>query len=134
MLVVVQLAIRRFLQGGDPYRIYQVPWDVPLPYGPVMWGPLVLPFLLHADVRFVTLAGMLFVPIACAITAVAIAARGRRALAAAWMTVPLAMAINPELRHFVSVAHTLVYWPLLALLALLVTRERWTPPPSRPAC
>ena len=65
MLVVIQLAIRRLLQGGNPYTIYHVPWDVPLPYGPVMWAPLIVPSLLHADVRFVTLAGVLFVPIAC---------------------------------------------------------------------
>jgi hypothetical protein len=67
MLVVIQLAIRRLLQGGDPYATYQVPWNVPLPYGPATWGPLVVPFLLHADVRFVTLAGLMFVPIAGAI-------------------------------------------------------------------
>jgi hypothetical protein len=33
MLVVIQLAVKRLLQGGDPYSIYHVPWDVPLPYG-----------------------------------------------------------------------------------------------------
>ena len=57
--------------------MYQVPWEVTLPYGPVMWAPLVVPLLLHADVRFVTLVGVLFVPAACGIAAVVDAARGR---------------------------------------------------------
>jgi hypothetical protein len=125
MLVVIQLAIRRLLQGGDPYAIYHVPWDVPLPYGPVMWAPFIAPLLLHADVRFVSLAGYLFVPLGCAAAAIAAAANGRRALALGWLTVLAAIAVNPEMRHFVAVAHTAVYWPLLALLAWLVSRDRW---------
>jgi hypothetical protein len=125
MLVVIQLAIRRLLQGGNPYAIYHVPWPVPLPYGPVMWAPFIAPFLLHADVRFVSLAGVVFVPVLCAIAAVIAALRGQRALAAAWLIVLLAIAISPDLRHFIAVAHTPVYWPLLALLAWLVARERW---------
>ncbi|HEX3645386.1 MAG TPA: hypothetical protein VHT95_07245 [Vicinamibacterales bacterium] len=125
MLVVIQLAIHRLLQGGDPYAIYHVPWDVPMPYGPAMWGPLVVPVLLHADVRFITLAGALFVPIACGIAAVSWAARGERALTLAWLTVPLALALSPELRHFIEVGHTPVYWPMLGLFAWLVARDRW---------
>ena len=125
MLVVVQLGIRRLLQGGDPYAMYAVPWPITLPYGPVLWAPLVLPALAHADVRFATLIGFLFVPVACAIVAVAEAARGRRASAAAWLIVPCALAFSPDFRHFVSIGHTPAYWPLLALLAWLVAREHW---------
>jgi hypothetical protein len=125
MLVVIQLAIRRFLQGGNPYATYHVPWEVPLTYGPVMWAPFIAPLLLHADVRFVSLAGVLFVPIACAVAAVAAAASGRRALTLAWLAVLAAIAISPDLRHFVAVAHTPVYWPLLALLAWLTSRDQW---------
>ena len=125
MLVVIQLAIRRLLQGGSPYAIYHVPWDVPLPYGPVMWAPFIVPLLLHADVRFVSIAGVLFVPIACAIASVYAAARRRAALAIAWLVVALAIAVSPELRQFISVGHTPVYWPLLGLAAWLVVRERW---------
>jgi hypothetical protein len=125
MLVVIQLAIRRLLQGGDPYSMYHVPWDVPLPYGPVMWAPLIPPFLLHADVRFVTVAGMVFTPLATVVAAVATAARGQRALAIGFLIVVGALAMSGDLRHFVPVGHTPVYWPLLGLLAWLVTREQW---------
>jgi hypothetical protein len=125
MLVVIQLAIQRLLQGGNPYAIYHVPWEVPLTYGPVMWAPFIAPLLLHADVRFASLAGVLFVPIACAVASIAAAASGRRALTLAWLAVLAAIAINPDLRHFVAVAHTPVYWPLLALLAWLTSRDQW---------
>lgn len=125
MLVVIQLGIRRLLQGGDPYRMYQVPWDLALPYGPLMWAPLIVPHLLHVDVRFVTLIGFLFVPVACAIASAGEAARGYRWSSAGWAIVPCAIALSPELRKFVSIGHTPAYWPLLALFAWLVTQERW---------
>jgi hypothetical protein len=39
--------------------------------------------------------------------------------------VPCALALSTDMRHFVSIGHTPVYWPLLALFAWLVARERW---------
>ena len=126
MLIVIQQGIRRLLQGNNPYAIFHIPWDATLPYGPVMWAPLVLPTLLHADIRFVTVLGYLFVPTACAIAAIDEAAHGRRAGALAWLAVPCALALSPEMRHFVSIGHTPVYWPLIALFAWLVARERWS--------
>jgi hypothetical protein len=125
MLVVAQLGIRRLLQGGDPYRMFQVPWDLALPYGPMLWAPLIAPHLLHADVRFVTLIGFLFVPFACAIVSAVEAARGRRWSSLGWAIVACAIAWSPALRQFVSIGHTPSYWPLLALFAWLVTQERW---------
>jgi hypothetical protein len=125
MLVVVQLGIRRLLQGSNPYTMYNVPWPAPLPYGIVMWAPMVVPHLLHTDVRFTTILGALFVPVACAVAAVSDARRGRYALALAWLAVAAAIAFNPELRGFMSIGHTPAYWPLLPLFAWLVGRERW---------
>ncbi|MFI5178631.1 MAG: hypothetical protein ACHQO8_08710, partial [Vicinamibacterales bacterium] len=125
MLVVIQLGIRRMLQAKNPYTMYQVPWDATMPYGPLMWGPYIAPYLLHADLRFLTIAGELFVPVACAIAAVAGAANGRVAPVAAWLVVLSAIAMSPDLRGFASVGHTPSYWPLLALFAWLAVRERW---------
>jgi hypothetical protein len=125
MLVVVQLGIRRLLHGLNPYTIYNVPWPAPLPYGIVMWAPLIVPHLLHADVRFATVLGALFVPVAGAAAAVVNAQHARLALAFAWLTVVAAIGFNPALRGFLSIGHTPAYWPLLALFAWLVGRERW---------
>ena len=39
MLIVIREATRRFLDGGNPYatyRAYDAPWDVVLPYGPLL--------------------------------------------------------------------------------------------------
>ena len=52
MLVVVQLGIERFLQAKNPYTMYHVPWEAPLPYGPMLWTPFIVPTLLHADQKF----------------------------------------------------------------------------------
>ena len=125
MLVVVQLGIRRLLQGHTPYTMYRVPWPATLPYGPVMWAPMIVPFVLHADVRFATLVGALCVPAACALAAMG---RGRRAdlgAAAAWLAVLAAMTFSPDLRGFMSMGHTPAYWPLLPLFAWIVRREQW---------
>ena len=125
MLIVVQQGLQRMLQGRNPYTIYRVPWDAPLPYGPMLWAPFAVPMLLHADVRFLTVAGELFVPAACAIAAVVSASRGHFAACAACLAMLAATCLNPDLERFASIGHTPAYWPLLALLAWLVVRERW---------
>ena len=51
MLVIIEHAIRLFLEGGNPYSIHKVPWDAPLSYGPVLWIPFVVPHLLLLRVR-----------------------------------------------------------------------------------
>lgn len=125
MLIVVQLGIRRMVQGNNPYATYHLPWDATLPYGPLLWAPYVVPFLLRADVRFVTLLGQIFVPVACALGAVTTAARGRWFTTVAWTSALAAACFNPDLERFASIGHTPAYWPLIALFAWLVAAERW---------
>jgi hypothetical protein len=125
MLIVVQQGLQRMLQGRNPYTIYHVPWDAPLPYGPMLWAPYAIPMALHADVRFLTVAGELFLPMACAIGAVVSAARRRLAASAACLVMLAAICLNPDLERFASIGHTPVYWPLLALFVWLTARGRW---------
>jgi hypothetical protein len=86
---------------------------------------MLIPYLLHADVRFATIAGALFVPAACAMAAVAEARLGRFAIAVAWLATMAAVALNGPMRDFIAIGHTPTYWPLLALFAWLVARKRW---------
>ena len=125
MLIVIQLGIRRLLQGHTPYAMYQVPWPATLPYGPVMWAPMIVPFLLHADVRFATLLGALVVPAACGAAAFARAKRDDAVGATGWLVLLAALAFSPDLRSFMSIGHTPAYWPLLPLFAWALHRERW---------
>ena len=125
MLAVIEAAIRALLKGRDPYAMYKVPWDAPLPYGPVLWAPFVLPHVLNADLRFVTIAGQAFVPLCCAAVAAVESARGRLRSAAAWLVVLSAIVFNPALMTFATVGHTPSYWPLIPLFAAFVTAERW---------
>src|SRR5207248_11358123 len=56
MLIVIREATRRLLSGHNPYvtyRSYDAPWDMAMPYGPALWGPFVIPQLLHVDFRIV---------------------------------------------------------------------------------
>jgi hypothetical protein len=125
MLIVVQEGLRRLAQGHNPYTIYRVPWEAPLPYGPVLWGPYAIPMALHADVRFLTVLGELFVPIACGLAAIALSVRGRLIESALCLAMAAAICFNPDFERFASIGHTPSYWPLLALFAWLVVRERW---------
>ena len=126
MLVVVREGLRRMSAGLNPYTIYHVPWAAPLAYGPLLWAPYVIPMLVKVDLRFLTVAGELFVPVACAVVALASARRGRVLHAAAALVLLAAIGFNPDLARFTVVGHTPVYWPLLALFAWFVTRERWS--------
>jgi len=76
-------------------------------------------------VRVLTVAGELFVPVACALAAAVSAARGRLAACAGCLFMLAAMCLNPDLERLASIGHTPVYWPLLALFAWLVAGERW---------
>ena len=125
MLIVIQEGIRRMLRSQNPYTMYHVPWDATLPYGPVLWLPYAVPFVMRVDVRVMALLGELFVPVACALTAMACASRGRYGAAIASLVLLAAAAVSPDLREFSSIAHTPSYWPGIALLAWLVARERW---------
>ena len=46
-------------------------------------------------------------------------------MALSWLAVTAAFVFSPDVRGFVPIGHTPTYWPLLALLAWLVARERW---------
>jgi hypothetical protein len=125
MLPVIDAALGRFLHGRDPYSIYHVPWEAPLGYGPVLWAPFLVPHLLHADMRLVTLFGELAVPGGCALAAIAEAKRGRSLAAVSWLVLIAAIVFNPDLATFTTVGHTPAFWPLLPLFALLITGGQW---------
>jgi hypothetical protein len=125
MLVLIQHGIRRLLDGQNPYTIYQVPWDAPLVYGPMLWGPFTVPHLVGADVRFFTILGALFIATFVAVVAVGQAQQGRHVAALGAVTLLAAIAFSPDLRGFMSIGHTTVYWPLLAVFAWLVAGRRW---------
>jgi hypothetical protein len=126
MLPIVDRGVREIVRFRNPYTTYYIPWKTTLSYGPMLWGPYVIPYLLHADLRFVSLTGLLFIPLACALAATAAALDARRLSAAAWLAMLAILVFNEPLRLFSSYAHTPVYWPLIALFAWLVARERWT--------
>jgi hypothetical protein len=126
MLVVIELGVRRFLSGANPYVIYRVPWEVPLPYGPYLWGPFVIPVTVNGDLRILTLITLLTVPASC-IWAAAICARTGRLVASALFTLLCAaLVFQPAVQHFFVIGHTQVYWPLLVIFAWLLSAERWT--------
>jgi len=125
MLTLVEYGVRRMIHGQNPYTTYYLPWKTTLSYGPLLWGPYIAPYLLHADLRFIALIGELFVPAACALCAVALASNGRIVSAAVWIGVLAVLAFNASLFDFVPISHTPVYWPLVALFAWLVGSGRW---------
>ena len=126
MLIGVQAGLHRMLAGQNPYTLYYVPWEVPLPYGPLLWGPYAVPMLLGADVRFLTVSGELFVPVTCGVAAAISVSRGHVLTAASCLVLLTVMSFSPDLQGFASIGHTPVYWPLLALFAWLVAGRHWS--------
>ena len=129
MLIVIREAGQWFLSGRDPYftyrNTYDAPWDLVLPYGPLLWGPYLVPQVLRLDMRVVTIVGELFVPTGCAVAAILEAGRGRLVHAAAWVVLLTVLVASISLRYFTPMGDTPVYWPLLPLFAAVVTRQRW---------
>ena len=126
MLVVINLAVEQFLGGHNPYRLYHVPWEVPLPYGPMLWAPYVLPKVLGFDSRVLALIGQLAVPAACGLAAVISTVRAQWIRAVTLLALAISVAFQPDILQFFGIGHTTVYWPLLLKFAVLVVEERWT--------
>src|SRR5262245_30601769 len=126
MLVVTDLGVRRVLEGHTPYTMYRVPWEMTLSYGPGLWAPFVLPVLLHADLRVMTLIGLVSVAAALVIVSARAAACGDRLGAIAGAVLTIALVAHPDVRAFYPTGHTFVYWPLLVLFCALLAADRWT--------
>jgi len=127
MLIVIREATRRFLNGHSPYTIYRsydTTWQMAMPYGPALWGPFVVPQLLHLDFRTVTIGGELFVPVWCAFAAVVSASRRRAADAIAWLALGAALVLALDVQQFTLIGHTPAYWPLIPLFAAMTSRSR----------
>ncbi|MDP9310729.1 MAG: hypothetical protein M3R24_07530 [Chloroflexota bacterium] len=52
MLPLVQGALDNLLAGRSPYRMYQMPWEVPLTYLPTTWLAYLPSYLLGVDLRW----------------------------------------------------------------------------------
>jgi hypothetical protein len=130
MLIVLREATRRVLSGHNPYTVYHsydAPWEMAMPYGPLLWGPYVVPQLLRLDFRVITIVGELFVPVWCAVAAVAVGGRGRLAASLSWLAVLGALIAMFDVQGFTLIGHTPVYWPLFPLLAILLAKGAWVP-------
>jgi hypothetical protein len=125
MLPIMDAALRRFMHGRDPYALYHVPWEAPLPWGPVLWMPFLIPHALGADLRLAGVAGQLILPVWCVVAAVLEAARGRVLASVMWLVLVCAVLSTPDLAEFTPVAHTSAYWLVGGLFAVLVAAERW---------
>lgn len=126
MLVIIEHAIAAFLEGGNPYGIHHVPWDAPLSYGPPLWMPYIVPHLLNADLRILSLAAQLVVPAVCIAAAARRAAGGELLRPALLFALGATLALSPDIRGFHSIGHTQIYWPLLLFFCLLMAGSRWT--------
>lgn len=126
MLMIMDHAIRRLLEGGNPYTVHRVPWDAPLTYGPLLWAPHIISYLLGFDFRIYTLVAQLVIPGLCFVSAGIRAAHGDFGRGVALFLLGAGIALHPGLRSFHEVGHLQVYWPFLAVLCLLLRQQRWT--------
>jgi len=126
MLVIIDHAITAFLAGGNPYAIHKVPWDAPLSYGPVLWLPFVIPHALRVDLRVLTLAAQLAVPACLLLHSGIRGSQGQWPRAIAFLTLGVALAVNPEVLGFHVIGHTQIYWPLLLVFSLCLSARRWS--------
>jgi hypothetical protein len=125
MLVLVESGVKEFLAGRTPYRMYHLPWDAPLSYGPMLWLPYVIPIAGRFDLRVLPLAAYLFVVAASLVTSALTVSRQRIVAPVAIAVLAVALAAQPQIAAFYPIAHTPVYWPLLIVFCLALNAERW---------
>jgi len=126
MLVVIENGVDRVLHGMNPYVLYHVPWEVPLPYGPWLWAPYVLPHVVGMDPRVLTLVAHLVVPGACVWASAVCMTRRQPMTAICLLILASILMLHPRIAQFYPIGHTFVYWPLLFLFCWYLRNERWT--------
>ena len=125
MLPLVVLAVTNTLNGQPPYRMYHMPWDVPLTYMPLCWLAYAPLLLAGFDPRWTnTLADI------AVLGAIYFAGRRyddktlRNAAACLWAAWFVAHRI---VKYDAGIAAEVQWAALSWLAALAVERNRWTP-------
>lgn len=126
MLVVIGRAVDTLLAGRNPYTVHKVPWDVPLAYGPLLWTPHVISRLFRFDFRILTLVAQFVIPALCFLSAAIRAGQRDVVRTVVLFGLGAGAALHPGMMSFHQIGHTQVYWPLLAVFALLLYEQRWT--------
>jgi hypothetical protein len=125
MLPLVLLAITSAAGGESPYRVYHLPWSVPLTYMPLGWLAYAPLFLARVDPRWTNTLAEVSV-----LSAVYFCGRKRRdktwrdAAATLWA----AWFVASRIVKYDSGVAAQVQWAAIAwLAALAVEKNRWTP-------
>jgi hypothetical protein len=124
MLPLVQRAIDNLLDGESPYRLYHMPWDVPLTYLPVTWLAYLPTYLLDIDLRWTNIAAELGIA-----TTLAWLSAQRSTWQIAWRHEPALflwawLFLQPSVIHWDSGNTAPISWLLLAVTLALVLAER----------
>ena len=92
----------------------------------MLWLPFILPHLLQADLRILTLAAQLAIPASLLLAAAYRAGSGEIRRSAALVSLAAALALNPSMLRFHEIGHTQIYWPLLLIFAIALAGRHWT--------
>jgi hypothetical protein len=125
MLPVIQKGIGSFLNGFNPYQVYKLPWNGYLAYGPVLWGPYIIPDYLRIDLRLLGLLCTLILPSFCAFVSIALAVRGAFLHSLFLLALVFTLCHNNATIDFMAIAHTPVYWPLILFFCYTLSKGRW---------
>jgi len=120
MLPVVRAALDRFLEGSSPYRLYHMPWPLPLVYSPLTWLAYLPPHVLGIDVRVTNL----LLELSIGALLFSVASRSKQPapvhLLWAWLFSGATMTLwSLHITHF-------PLWLLTLLLLVLLAKERMT--------
>ena len=127
MLIVIRLGIRRLAPQARSVRCNHLPVERDRCHTVRYCGRhSSWRYVLHADLRFVTMIAAPSIPAACSLAIVRFA-RNRDWSRCLGLLLPCSrrLSVSPDLKkNSMSIGHTLAYWPLLPLLAYLVDRDR----------
>lgn len=125
MLPLVLLAVSSAASGESPYRVYHLPWSLPLTYMPLGWLAYAPLFLARVDPRWTSTLAEVAV-----LGAVYFCGRKRRdkTLRDAAATLWAAWFVATRIVKYDSGIAAQVQWAAIAwLAALAVEKNRWTP-------
>ncbi len=127
MLPAIQAGLDSLFEGRNPYHAYHdiASWEIRFIYGPGLWGPFIIPYLLGIDLRYITLIGGMGVPVLLLVYTIVWSrfVKDVGLLAILFLTA-FTLCNNHATTMFFPVAHTFVYWPLFPIFCYTFLTER----------
>ena len=127
MIPQLIMGLERVFSGQNPYiQIHRpnfVPWPLDFGYGPGLWAPYIIPYVLNIDLRLLSILCALAIPLTLVFAATYFSYHFKVIQALCLLLLSATIAFNAKLFAFTEIGHTQIYWPIIVLFCYFLSKD-----------